>query len=196
MSHSIRCACGSLQGAVTKTAPANHCVCYCRDCQAFAHFLGRAVDALDAQGGVKVIQVPANHVEFSAGADNLACIRLTNKGLLRWYASCCNTPIGATFPTMKLSFVGLIHSCLENDEPTIEQSFGPVGTQVNVQHAKGEPIKQRGLAIAIARLMRMLLWARLNGSYRQTPFFQPTGTPIVEPVILDDQQRRTLMREV
>ena len=33
---------------------------------------------------------------MTQGADRLTFLRMTEKGPLRWYASCCNTPIGNT----------------------------------------------------------------------------------------------------
>ena len=46
----VRCECGKLRGMATDLEPAsvNRAVCYCDDCQSFAHFLGRADDVLDA----------------------------------------------------------------------------------------------------------------------------------------------------
>ena len=54
----LRCRCGEVVGLVENAAPqkVNRVVCYCDDCQAFAHQLGRA-DLLDAQGGTDIIQV-------------------------------------------------------------------------------------------------------------------------------------------
>jgi len=72
----------------------NRCVCYCRDCQAFAHFLGKVDAILDERGGSEIIQVLPRNLTFTQGIELLACMRLTEKGLLRWYAACCNTPIG------------------------------------------------------------------------------------------------------
>ena len=37
-SHPLQCQCGTIKGAVANPGNANRCVCYCRDCQAFAHF--------------------------------------------------------------------------------------------------------------------------------------------------------------
>lgn len=45
----LRCSCGALRGVLRGMSPArgNRVVCYCRDCQAFAHFLDRD-EILDA----------------------------------------------------------------------------------------------------------------------------------------------------
>jgi hypothetical protein len=133
MSHPLQCRCGTLKGYVTHPERVNRAVCYCRDCRAFAHFLGRANDILDAQGGSDVIQaIPAN-VTFIAGTEALACMRLSEKGLLRWYTRCCNTPIGNTVAKYRVSFVGLVHSCLDSTGESLDASFGPVRMWVSLR---------------------------------------------------------------
>jgi hypothetical protein len=82
--HAIRCSCGAVAGTVVASGRANHGVCYCDDCQAFAHFLGRAPEILDPRGGTEVVQVRPRDVTFSAGVDRLACMRLTAKGVVWW----------------------------------------------------------------------------------------------------------------
>ncbi len=56
MNAEFRCRCGEVRGIVTDASPhtANRVVCYCDDCQAFAHRLGRA-DLLDAHGGSDIV---------------------------------------------------------------------------------------------------------------------------------------------
>ena len=77
--------------------------CYCRDCQAYAHALGNAGAILDDLGGTDIVASLQQHVMLSQGTDALACLSLSDKGLLRWYASCCNTPIANTARNHKLS---------------------------------------------------------------------------------------------
>lgn len=87
--HQLSCMCGKVKGAVAVSAPTNHVVCYCRDCQAFARFLGQEA-ILDRHGGTEIVQTNASKVTLSEGMEHLAAIRLTNKGLLRYYAGGCN----------------------------------------------------------------------------------------------------------
>jgi hypothetical protein len=180
---------------------ANHGVCYCRDCQAFAHFLGRASEVLDERGGTEVIQTLPRNVVFTQGIEALACMRLTPKGLVRWYAGCCKTPIGNTLATPKLSFVGLIHTCLEGaaEAPgSLDPVFGPVRCWVNPSGAKGEPKpKVAGQWQVLGWFFRKVLVARLNGEYRQTPFFETaTGKPVVTPRILTEPERAQIREAV
>jgi hypothetical protein len=195
MSHPIQCRCGTLKGYVSRSDGANRCVCYCRDCQAFAHFLGRAGEILDSNGGTDVVQTRAVNVVFTEGREALACMRLTPNGLLRWYSRCCNTPVGNTLANSKVSFVGLVHSCLEGTGPTLEDSFGPVQAYVNTQSTKGG-VKSSPLALVavILRFIVMVAGARMDGSYKRSPFFAAdTGVPIVAPKVLSPDEREQLM---
>jgi hypothetical protein len=201
--HPLRCRCGHLQGQVRHPEAANHGVCYCRDCQAYAHFLGRPGDILDAMGGTEVIATQPRYVSFTQGQDALVCMSLTDKGMLRWYARCCNTPIGNTPNSFGMPFVGLVHSCLEGGSrveraPSIEQGFGPVRMRVNMTHAKGTP--QRipvSTFFSVLRFMSSLLGARLSGSHKQTPFFDAaTGAPVVAPQVLTRAEWERVMAAV
>lgn len=196
--HSIQCDCGRLKGALDQQAVVNRCVCYCADCQAFARFLGREKEILDEQGGTEIIQTTPDNVTFSEGAGNLACMKLTPGGLLRWYAKCCNTPVGNTLPNFKTSFVGLIHNCLEHGDRSLEDAFGPVRTYANPAHARGEPKpKQSGMAGAIMRILGQVLKARLSGGYRRTPFFHPdSGQPVAAPKVLAGEELDALKTEL
>jgi len=182
----LRCQCGTIQGVLTDLARTNRAVCYCKDCQAFAHVLGQADRVLDARGGSDIIQASPKNLRFVRGLDTLACLRLTPKGLLRWYAGCCRTSIGNTLPTPKLSFIGLVHTCLDTSEVSLDEAFGPVRTWVNTKGAIGDSKpKEAGVGRAIGWFMRTTLRARLNGDYKRSPFFNPaTGEPIVTPRVL------------
>jgi hypothetical protein len=188
-SHNIQCKCGQIRGLLTSTSPSNRCVCYCDDCQAFARHL-QAKDTLDARGGTEIIQLPPSNLKFTQGADKLACLRLTDAGMLRWYAACCNTPIGNTPLNPRVSFVGLIHSCLVGDAPSRQASFGPVTMVVGVKSAIGDDKPHSaGLVSGIAKTMAMIIKARLSGAYRRSPFFNPeTGAPVAKPMVLTAAQ--------
>jgi hypothetical protein len=189
MQHPLKCRCGSVQGVISDPERANRAVCYCKDCQAFAHFVGRAGEILDSQGGTDILQTTPSRVTISRGHEKLACIRLTDKGMLRWYSSCCSTPIGNTLASYKFSFVGLIHNCIENPD-----SFGPVRMWVNTQSAKGT-VKARPVATfgRMLGICAMLARAYISGGYRRTPFFAAqSGAPVAVPKILSAAERQAL----
>lgn len=194
MNHPLQCRCGTIKGYISHPQGVNRCVCYCRDCQAFAHFLGRAGEILDAQGGTDVIQTCSANVTLTQGREALACVRLSGKGLLRWYAACCNTPIGNTLANHRVAFVGLVHTCLEGAGGSLDESFGPVRAHVNTQNAKGtvssSPVAMMSV---IVRFFALVARARIDGSYKRTPFFtSDTGTPIATPNVLSRSERERL----
>lgn len=198
MNHPLRCRCGTLKGYVSHPEKANRGVCYCKDCQAYAHFLGKPADILDEMGGTDVMAILAKYLTFTHGLESLACMSLTESGLLRWYASCCNTPIGNTQRDFKVCFVGLVHTCLEDPARTLESSFGPVRMRVNTKSAKGKPKSMPiSTVTSVLRFLASVIRARLDGSYRRTPFFAPDrGTPVAQPKVLTSSERDRAMNAV
>jgi hypothetical protein len=194
MEHPLQCRCGTVQGYVSSPRSANRVVCYCKDCQAFARFLGQENETLDAQGGSDVIQTLPKHVTFTQGSEALACMRLSEKGMLRWYAGCCKTPIGNTLANYKISFIGILHNCLESSGRPLEDSFGPIRIYANPQGAIGEPKpKASGLGTMLKWFAKTVIAARVNGDYRRTPFFKD-GRPIAAARVLSSAERASAER--
>lgn len=195
MNHPLRCECGTLRGHVSHTESVCRGICYCKDCQAYAHFLGKPGEILDDMGGSDVIATLPQHVTFTQGIEVLTCMSLSSRGMLRWYASCCNTPIGNTARDFKVSHVGLLHNCLQDSSTSLDNAFGPVRMKVGMKSAKGAP---KGMAVsttvAILGFMARLIRTRLNGGYKITPFFDPeTGAPRVSPKVLTPTERAGLI---
>lgn len=197
----IRCKCGALRGVLHEASGrgGNRCVCYCDDCQSFAHFLGRPEELLDAHGGTEVFQTSPALVEIAEGADRLACMRLTPKGLARWYTSCCRTPIGNTLATGSWPFVGLIRACIAADDSALESALGPIRQRSMGRFAIGDTsglhVHERLPLSLIARIARMLVVWKLRGDRKRSPFFEPrTGAPAAVPQVLGDEELRELER--
>ncbi len=187
MNRTLQCHCGHLRGQLIDTEQSRRIMCYCKDCQAFAHYLGQAGTMLDAQGGSDVIVSHPQQVTFTSGTDALACMSLSDTGMLRWYASCCNTPIGNTARDNKMAFVGLASPCLADPAHSLDSAFGPVLMHSNTEHAKGRvpPSSRLAAMTTMAGFGMALVRARLTGSYRRTPFFKPGGAePVVAPTVL------------
>ena len=177
----------------------NRIVCYCDDCQSFAHFLGRANEVLDVHGGTDIFQVSPAFFEFQEGVDQLACIRLTPKGLLRWHTNCCNTPIGNTLATYQVPFVGLIHSCFDqmDTDHSIDTVLGPVRARVHGRYAKGDltrlDVHPKAPVSYLVRVTVMLLMARVHGDHKRSPFFDSqTHEPRAVPRVLTEEELRTV----
>ena len=205
----IHCSCGKLRGVVRAVVPGegNRGVCYCDDCQSFAHFLGRADTVLDARGGTPIFQIGCGRVAFTKGAEQLACIRLTPKGLLRWYAACCRTPIGNTSATPGIPTVGMVETCLTipASAGSRDDVLGPAKFRVFSRFARTPKsdstasssaeasAREPNLPIGAAlRMVGLVLKARLGGDRKRSPFFDAAGAPRVTPQVLTPDELRAV----
>jgi hypothetical protein len=178
--HPIQCRCGSLKGEVSHIEAGIRAVCYCRDCQAYAHVLGEATSVLDAVGGTDVVATQGRYLRFTSDTRTLACLSLSPRGLLRWFAACCSTPIANTPRNWGLPYAGLVHTCLGTVQP-IERSWPKVQMRVNTHGASGA-VPRMGWSqyLPMATFVPRMLGAGLSGAYRRTPFFDEHGVPRVE----------------
>jgi len=195
MNHPIRCGCGKFQAEVAHPERGTRAVCYCRDCQAFAHFLGPPPGMLDALGGTDIVAVRPRHLRFISGTEHLACMSLSPRGTLRWFTACCRTPIGNAPRDLKVSHLGLVHCALEAPGVDLTRSFGPVRMRVNRQGAHGPTPGNAPLTFAGAMLRygAGLAWSRVSGGYERNPLFDASsGAPIVAPQVLSADARRRL----
>jgi len=187
----LKCDCGTVQGKLKLKSPAegNHVVCFCVDCQAFANNLSGRGDILDDWGGTRVYQSALWNVEIYTGIDQLRCLRLTRKGLYRWYTGCCDTPVGNT-GSAKFPFVGLIHNFLDTGEQT-DVLLGPVRGYHKLESAIGKPpedIQKVGMPVTtmIRVFYRLIKW-KLTGSNKPNPFFDASGKSISKPRVLSSE---------
>lgn len=192
MNHPLQCQCGKVKGQVSRGGLGLRAICYCKDCQAFAQFLGRADAVLDAQGGTEIVAAFPSQVQLTQGVDSIACMSLAPRGLLRWYAACCNTPLGNTPRNSKTPYIGLVHSCLE--QGPLEESFGPVGSKLNTASATGPVQSTPGKNLTtLLKLIRALIGGRIAGRSKPHPFFPSgTDTPLKSPRILTPTERARL----
>jgi hypothetical protein len=117
---------------------------------------------------------------------------MSERGLLRWYADCCNTPIANTPRNPKIPYVGLVHSCLDEGPLPIDAAFGRRRLAANTKSARNvvrsTPVAS---AIGVGRLMLSLLGARLSGGYKDNPVFEPvTSTPVRAVRVLSATERQ------
>ena len=177
----LSCACGKLTAVaegVTRGG-SNRCVCYCSFCRQYAERLG-AGGVLDETGGTEVIQFSPRKFRFTGGAENLGCLRQTRKGALRWYATCCNTPIANTAGSTRLPFVGVVRRALTAPEgDALDKAVGPIRARIFLP-----PKMQQGANWAQKRMMfrilRLLMLWKLRGDGKRSPFFDADGKPVRE----------------
>lgn len=185
-SAAFSCTCGKLRGRIAPAGPKTgmHLMCHCRDCRAAARHLGHSDTA---QNGVDLFQTSPDTIHLESGTDQLAILRLSPKGPLRWYAACCGTPMFNTLSRPGLAFATVL---LANaDDPKL---FGPIIAQSSVPQAGGPPKSKNGGRMVMGILSRMIA-ARLSGRWKKTPFFDlSTGEPIVPVHLIDKEERKAL----
>ncbi len=194
----LRCRCGRVRGVATEVSPANgnRLVCYCDDCQAFARFLEHP-GVMNAEGGTDIFQVAPSRIKITEGTEALQCVRLSEKGLFRWYAGCCRTPAGNTF-SARVPFVGIIHSFMDHeaDGRARDDVLGrPIGL-IHGRFALGglPPNGHRTASLrVVARCGRVMLGWWIAGKGDPSPFFDPrTRAPRIEPRVLRPEEREAL----
>jgi hypothetical protein len=191
----LQCRCREVRGLVTNASPdaVNRVVCYCADCQAFLHHLGRT-DLLDANGGTDIVQVAPASLAFAHGKERIVGLRLTPKGLYRWYASCCRTPLGNTLGPA-IPFVGIVAQAFESETQRADDVFAqPIGA-IYGKYAVGRAPEgsTRFNPRLIARSLRMVLGWRLFGQTWPHPFFdRATRAPSFTVTTLSHREREAL----
>lgn len=189
---SFKCDCGQVTGTVREVSPQNvcHLVCYCKDCRAFARHLGR-VGELEQGGGSPLVQVTPSKIEIHTGSQNIACLRLSPKGLLRWYAACCKTPLANTVATSKIPLAGMWRANFANQD-----DFGPVTTLAHTKMAlPGGPKRDKGTLGMLGGLLSKAISGLVNGDLRETPFFTREGAPVIEPEVISRESRGAAYKE-
>jgi hypothetical protein len=193
----LGCSCGAVQGVARGISPlgVHRAVCYCDDCQAFMHYLGHA-EWLDDHGGSDVVQLPPSMIQFERGMERIVSIRLTEKGLHRWFADCCKTPLGNTM-TPAIPFIGIpvvafkgVTGALQRDE-----AFGKPRAVVMGKFAIGEvPDAAPGFPfVAQVRALSYVLRWKLAGKSWPHPYYdRGTGAPKYPVKILTTSEREAL----
>ncbi len=180
---SFSCDCGALSGRITERGvkSGTHVVCFCHDCRA-AQLYFKQPDP--APGPVDIFQMAPEEIEINRGAEHLAVMQLSPKGMLRWYAKCCNAPLATTPLTPKFPFAGVIVKRIPDNN-----SLSPITTRGFVPGPDGKQSHEK-IRYAAMGLLKRVLKSRLSGSWKKTPFFDSeTGTPVAPPTILTKEER-------
>lgn len=172
----------------------NRLICMCDDCQTYGQWLG-AEKILDENGGTEVYQTTPSQLRFTHGLEHLRCVRLSPRGLMRWYAGCCRTPVANCLHRPRLPFAGLHMRFVDPslDARGRDASFGPLLARVQARWGKpplpadAHPRAPMGIML---RAVRQLAGGLIRGRHHPSPFFEPTsGAPVVEPTVLTLEER-------
>lgn len=182
----LTCECGATSASLHGLSPArtSRVRCCCQGCQSYARRLGRE-DLLDAHGGTDVVQLSPERLVFTRGLEHVRALHQTRKGALRWYASCCRTPLANTLKSPKSAFVGVYTAALATGGGDPEAVVGPIRVTVNARLSDADKKRLKGRGRDLLRMLLAFLpkylWWTLRRDYRRSPFF--------------DAERRTWRRE-
>lgn len=181
------CICGELRGKIHDVSPSayTHVICHCKDCRSAYTHLGLA----DPEK-VGILQTTQDRIAITDGGEHLRVFRHTKKGALRWYATCCGTPLFYTPLKARLVHVGVNTDRLDTPE-TIGKVMAvgfmpkPGGGQVN-----------KGMGRMLGRMMSRMAAKNLNGEWRDTPFFDDDGAPVHDAKVLSREERAAALMGV
>jgi hypothetical protein len=150
----LRCKCGSISGNLDLSRPSRvRVTCHCDDCAAYGRHLG-------SEHATRIVLAAPDQVELLTGIEHLCCLRLTERGLTRWFAGCCMTPLANTSRYAWLPFVGVMSCTLATVD---EARLGPE-REVN----GSQPTPWGLLFRSLSWLLRCLLLRR----HRPNAFFE------------------------
>jgi hypothetical protein len=134
-------------------------------------------------------------VRITDGAETLSCVRLSAKGMYRWYCAGCRTPVGNTNGP-RVPFVGLIHTFMDHatDGRTRDDVLGkPIAYTRTKSAIAPVPNRDSSSLRLIGRSVRLLAKWTLTGAGSPSPFFgDQKHEPVAEPRILTPEERRAL----
>lgn len=193
----LRCRCAKVRGRALGLDPArgNRLVCMCDDCQAYGRWLATTPTFLDRSGGTEVFQTTPAQVRIDEGREQLRCVRLSHKGLMRWYTQCCRVPIANHLASARAPFLGLAAAFIDLDEAERERILGPI--LARIQGRYGIPplppnSYQRAPLGLILRSIRQLARGFVQAAHSPSPVRDASGALIVTPMVLSAEAREQL----
>jgi hypothetical protein len=194
---SFSCSCGSVAGELTDAGPAkgDRVVCHCTDCQNFARHLGADGRILQAHGGTDLYQGRCAQMRLTTGKEKLACLHLTDKPTLRWYSSCCRTPMFNTYANGRIPYLTtFLANC---DREKVETVLGPAVGHLSLPAGTAEMmgVPRMSLGKLMRRFFGRMMKDLVSGDHRRSALFDPkTLAPISAPHRLTEAESGSLAR--
>lgn len=183
----LKCSCGKVTGKTSNinSGSGTRITCCCYDCQSFARYLDQEDTVLDEYGGTDIFQMPISNLKITKGEEHISCLRLSTKGLYRWYTKCCNTPIGNTMgPSMP--FIGVIHNFM-NHTSSRDQDLGKNRGYIETKNAKKKipnNLSESAFRINLGTITKLIYW-KIKGLNTPSSFFDDSGKPVAKPKVLN-----------
>ncbi len=185
------CDCGEVKVLLSPSAiqTSTRAICYCQSCRGAELHFRKENPNFTREGGVDILLTTPDRIEIE-GADKLKIMRISEKGIFRWYAACCNSPMVNTLSKPNIAFAAVI---VPRDK--IFPSGHELGQPLHVRtksHPQGQDLPYKD---QIMRETFRVLRLMIAGFFRheQNPFLKNgTKTPIANPELLSDKARTEL----
>ncbi len=182
----LKCTCGKVSGKTKNVneGSGTRIVCCCDDCQSFAQYLNQESSVLNQYGGTDIFQMPISSIKITEGIEQISSVMLNAKGMYRWYAKCCSTPIGNSMGP-ESPFIGVIHNFMDNAS-TRDEDLGINRGHIQTKFARQKvpnDLKGSTLKIILRSLFMLIIW-KIKGFNKPSEFFDGNGNPIATPIIL------------
>jgi len=140
-----------------------------------------------APGPVDLFLTTQDTLTITEGAQHLGLFRLSPRGTMRWYATCCKTPLFNTATTPKFPFLGIRVATMAAPE-----RVGPVVGETHMPKPGGKT-GHKGMTRIMWNLLPRIMAVRLSGRWRQTPLFNTgSGEPVAEALVPGKEERAAL----
>ena len=147
---------------------------------------------MDEHGGSDIVQIAPASLSFQRGVEQIAGVRLSPKGMYRWYTKCCKTPLGNTM-SASIPFVGVVASVF--DPTKADELFGKPRAKILGKFAIGTPPEgstKLNLGLLAGTVWTILGW-KFGGRTWPHPFFdRATGGPAHPVTVLSSEERDAL----
>lgn len=168
--------------------------CYCKDCQTAAGLFGASDELLSPGGGSEIWQTTPDRITIVGGAEQLEILRLSPRGLYRWHARCCDTPVFNTMSRVHLPFVGVV--LLQAELTREAAALGPSRCQAFTRDAApgpGAPKRDRGFAGAGLHVLSRMAGAWIGGRAKNNPLLGGDGAPIAPFTVIPLEERKAVI---
>jgi hypothetical protein len=123
-------------------------------------------------------------------------VRLSDKGILRFYASCCRSPIGNMLARRRSPFLGLVQPFMDpGPGRALEDVIGPVILYARSEAATAPLPANRpkpNMILGFAHVFKVIGASVLFGKHTPTPFFDANDKLVVTPEILTHERHEAL----
>ncbi|MEM0928399.1 MAG: DUF6151 family protein [Pseudomonadota bacterium] len=196
MDLAFSCRCGAMTVTVADVSPktGTHVHCYCTDCQTAATYLGHDDEVLDEKGGTEVFQFVPFRLSVTSGADQIGLIQLKRGGLMRWVASCCNTPMFNSSASPGVPIMGIVNPSVRAADPAAAKAAMGPSIGAFCPEEGWAPVDRPKVTLfrMIGRALLRAARPMFAGKTKDHALFRADKSPVAEARVLSEDEVGTV----